>query len=746
MRAPKGFGKDYFTLAAIQATVVQHHLSATSVRIQSAHLVHTDWETEESENEELEELLCPSTFSLPTHAGHCNCYYNRITRNRIRQNPRPKQRVEPYIYANSVTSPPQPYARLIPTTLKLQDLSMTKTVLSLTAIIALTSPLSAANQYTLEQVSVTASQGTELEKKDVPDSVTIITKEAIKEARVNTLEQALQRLGNLSSSSNGGIGQPTSVFVRGMDSKRTLVLIDGIRYNDVTGLNGAQYPQIALYNVEQIEIIKGAQSGVWGADASAGVINIVTTKAKKGLHGSANLEYGSFDTRVASLQASYATERFDILMGGSYLATDGFSAVEPTKESPDYGLRYDDLGFEKDAYSNKTFNAKLGWNITDEDRLEASLQAINSYIEFDSIDFGTGLPADAPNGPYTVTTNKDRFYSLAYRHKGAVNDLALHYNLSTFDRSQYGGYTGSVNEAKIDDKITYMDNGFLRIGASYQQFEQQKSGGTEMNENYNAVSAFATNYNKADLVSDLSTIITESIRYDRYNAFNDKVTGKIGVKQFVYNDIYFSANIGTGYNVPTLYQLYDTYAGNSAVNPESTLSYEATLGNNIVWVTGFYNKVTDLIDYVSTGPFTGEFQNIEGDSILRGVELGYKEYFAEVIGVTANYTYLDAKNADGQTLARRPKNQVDLSVVYYATENFDLGLNGQYIGKRYDRLDDQGAQTGEYTVVNFVSNVKVNDYITVYGKVDNISDLYYQSVDGYATAGRSLYLGLNATY
>jgi len=106
MRMPKGFGKNYFTLAAIQATVVQHHLSATSVRVQASHLIHSDFDQEESEETELEELLCSSTFSLPTHAGHCNCFYKRITRNRIRNNATPKQYVQPYLYANSVTSPP----------------------------------------------------------------------------------------------------------------------------------------------------------------------------------------------------------------------------------------------------------------------------------------------------------------------------------------------------------------------------------------------------------------------------------------------------------------------------------------------------------------------------------------------------------------------------------------------------------------------------------------------------------------
>ena len=106
MRAPKGFGKNYFTLAAIQATVVQHHLDATSVRVHASYLIRADWDREEGEDEELEELLCSAVLSLPSHAGHCNCFYKRITRNRIRQNPRPRLYIQPYIYSNSVASPP----------------------------------------------------------------------------------------------------------------------------------------------------------------------------------------------------------------------------------------------------------------------------------------------------------------------------------------------------------------------------------------------------------------------------------------------------------------------------------------------------------------------------------------------------------------------------------------------------------------------------------------------------------------
>ena len=624
---------------------------------------------------------------------------------------------------------------------------MQKRVLSLAAAMAITSSLQAANQYTLEAISVTAAQDVELNKEDVPDSVTIITKEAIEEAHVTTLADALNRLGNIAMTQNGGPGTLASLYVRGMDTRRTLVLIDGVRYNNPTGIGAsAEFSQIMLYDVEQIEIVKGAQSGVWGADASAGVINIVTARAKKGLHAAANIEYGSFDTKAASLQASYAAEDFDILMGAMEYDRDGFSAVEPGKSSPDYGKRYDDLGLEKDAYINKSFNARLGWNIGKNDRLEASVQTINALTQYDSstYDFATGIstPTDDPIPEQTV---QNRFYSAAYTHSGDENDITLQYNYSTFDRNlkdSYGQYhyQGAVSEVKIDDKLSYREESLVRFGAAYQNFGQKEVLSGE-DKAYNSAALFATNYNKFKLFAPLETIITESIRYDRYSAFDNAFTGKIGIKQYVGDSYFVSANLGTGYNIPTISQLYGPWSPNPNLEPEKVMTGDITLGNDTFWVTGFYNAIDNLIEYGFP-----MYTNVTGRSILKGAEVGYKAYFADSVGITANYTYLDAKDADKKMLARRPKHQVDASVVYYAAENFDLGLNGQYIGERYDAADKQGAQTGRYALVNFVTNVKVNDAVTVYGKVDNITDKYYQTVDGYATAGRSLYLGLDAKY
>jgi vitamin B12 transporter len=606
--------------------------------------------------------------------------------------------------------------------------------------VALLSQLNADNQYTLDAIHVSSSQGTTLKKKDVTDSVVVITKEAIDESRATTLGDALSKLGNITISQSGGTGQQTSMFLRGMDTRRILILIDGVRYNNPTAVGGvAELSQIMLYNVEQIEIIKGAQSGVWGSDASGGVINIITSKAKKGIHAVANIEYGSFDSKKTSLQASYATKKYDILVGGLYIDNEGFSATEPKKGNVNYGKRYDELGLEKDAYLNKSFNTKLGYNFTDKDRIEASVQLIDSNVKFDS---GAGIDDTVPNSKVTNT-----FYSLAYKHNTTLHDIKLQYNLSTFDRvSIYGAfpasvYKGSVNEVKIDDKIDYMKNSFLRVGVSYQLFKQEDIT-ANTDKSYSATSAFVTNYNKINLLSDVNTIITESVRYDQYDEFDNSLTGKLGIKQFINDDYFVSLNIGTGYNAPTLGQLYGQFGANPNLKPEKSLTTDLTIGNDTVWITGFYNEITD---FIGSDNFYNYIQ-IAGTSKFQGIELGYEDYFFDNLGINAMYTYVKTKDAEGKELARRPESQLDARATYYVSQNLDVGLNAQYIGLRYDKKDKAGAQTGKYIVTNFVTNFKVNKYLTFYGKIDNITDKYYQVVDGYATAGRSFYLGLVAKY
>lgn len=604
-----------------------------------------------------------------------------------------------------------------------------------------------ATPIELDEVTVEAANRTEQNIKDLTESVTIISAQEIEESHVRTLGEALAQLSNIALVNNGGIGKTTSFLTRGMDSKRTLVLIDGIRYNNVTG--STQYQHILLSNIERIEIIKGAQSGIWGADASAGVINVVTKSAQKGTHVSATTEAGSFNTQQGSIQLSHKTDLFDVTAGLARIKTDGFSSAEPQQGIPEYGKRGDELGWEDDGYANNTYDIKIGLNLTEQDRIEASYQRIDAFSEYDG---GAGVDAQNYDDPWASGTispyfekTDNRFYSAAYKHQNKVNDLELKYSYSYFN-NKVSTYKGNVQETSLQDRINYADDSFLRIGGSYQKFKHNKVEGTK-DEKYSDKAIYLTNYNKfSDLLSLGHTIFTQSLRFDDYSTFDNKTTGKVGLKQFIYdNDIYLSSNYGTAYNVPTLAELYGFWGPNPDLQPETTKTLDFTLGNDKLTLTYFYTKVTNMIEWYGVWPAAG-YQNVSGISRLKGIEAGYKDDFFDVLAVSFNYTYLDAKNADGEFLRSRPKHQIDGNIVYYVNEDMNIGVNGQYLGERYDRDDRQGAQTGKYAVYNAVINYTINDNFTVYGKIDNIGDKYYQVRDGYATAERSYYAGLNAKF
>lgn len=269
----------------------------------------------------------------------------------------------------------------------------------------------------------------------------------------------------------------------------------------------------------------------------------------------------------------------------------------------------------------------------------------------------------------------------------------------------------------------------------YKTFEHKN----ELNEKYDNKALFLTNSNK---FNDNKTIITESLRKDAYDKFDNKTTGKVGIKQYIWNELNVSSNYGTAYNVPTLYNLYSTY-GNKDINPESSKSYDLGVEYKGISATYFHTKIEDMIDFDTN---TYKYGNIDGTSTLKGYELAYKKDVLEDTFLNLNYTALSAEDNNGQELARRAKEQIGFGVDYYGIKNFHFNVNGQYIGDRYNGVNKTGAETGNYTVWNSVINYDINKTYKAYLKVDNLFDKYYQTVDGYATEERSAYVGLKASF
>ena len=578
----------------------------------------------------------------------------------------------------------------------------------------------------LETITVTSATKSTQSIKDVTSNVEIITKEEIEERHFSGVSEALNTLAGISVTSNGGVGQNDSIFIRGIDSKRILILVDGVRYNEPAGLSGAPLAQLLIDDIEQIEVVKGAQSGVWGADASGGVVNIITSSAKKGFHGNAAIEMGSFNTKKYSTALSNRTDLGYIKFNANRTDIRGFSAFEAKKNSANYGKRWDELGYERDGYNNNTYSIQGGLNLSDKDEVNLSYKKINAKYDYDA--------SNADDS--TKSSDLNHFFkSASYIHTEEKYNIKLNAQQSKFDRRQDTFTAQSlVNEFGILSTINYMDNSNLVLGANKQNFEHITD---ELK--YQTEGIFISNTNTFDKL-----VLSQALRYDNNTEFDEKMTGKIGVKYNFTEDLNTSVNYGTAYNAPTLSNLSYT----STLKPESTKSFDVNAEYKNLRVTYFESKISDMIDWYDPTPNNWSnndegYVNLDGESTLKGYEVSYKNDLTENTLLSLNYTQLSAKDNAGEKLVRRAERKLNFGVDYYGIDKLHLNLNGQYIGSR---KDISGVQTGKYTIFNTVLNYEINKNFSTYLKVDNLFNKYYQTIDGYATPERSGYIGLKATF
>jgi vitamin B12 transporter len=612
---------------------------------------------------------------------------------------------------------------------------------SLVAVLLLSSSLSAAEH--LQDITVTSATKSTQKIKETTANIDVITAEEIEERHYTTVVQALNSLAGVNFTSNGGLGATTSLYLRGMASKRVLVLINGVRQNDPTGLSGADFSNLMVTDIEQIEVIKGAQSGIWGADAAAGVINIITKSASKGMHYHFSQEFGSFETSKTNMGTSYRGDAFYLKLDHSQLSTDGFSAQVPS------GGKVED--YEDDAYSNQSTSLELGFDIDKKNKIELSHTTVRADNEFDGGAY-TDTPEEQANNSDYNANSKSNFSKINYHHTDSFNEVDFYASKSKFSReypAYFSSYDGEVVEYGMKSKIDYRAEDFVIWGGDYKKFKHKNS----INRSYANRAIFLTNSNTFRKDGDSKTILTQSLRRDIYKAFDSKTTGKIGLKRIHKNigGLITSINYGTAYNVPTINNLYDPYSGNPDITPESTKSWDISAEWRGVKISYFDTKIEDMIDYISIYDAEGNwmgggYDNLQGESKIKGVELGYQTTIGEDFAIATSYTQLDAKNKKGEELARRPKESLKLAIDYYGVESLHLGLDGEFVGKRYSQDAKEGEQTGRYTTANLTANYQATPQITLYGRVDNITDKNYQTISGYSTSPRAIYMGINLAY
>ena len=622
-----------------------------------------------------------------------------------------------------------------------------KTRSLLTASLLLSTIHAAENIGEITVVSATKSSQA---LQDVTSNVDVITSQEIEERGFTTVTQALNSLPGISFTSNGGLGKSTSVYLRGMDNKRTLVLVDGIRYQDPSDTNGASIQHLMIADIDRIEVIKGAQSGVWGADAAAGVINIITKSATKGTHASANIEAGTFNTKKYSMSASKKTESYDISLSANKITSDGFTAQAP------YGKDIDKM--EDDGYTNRTINAKLGINVTDNSRFEIVHTNIKGSTDFDRRN---------ENDTTAQSDFKTRLTNVSYSYNIGNHSLKLKHEISNFNReekniipspwfTQVEKFNGKTINTELTDNFSYREKDIMVLGLSRQKTEVEYTTASGTNDNNTFVNKafFITNSNHIGE----HIVLTEALRHDKYDNFDNKTTGKIGLQYTSDFGLTIGGNYGTAYNAPNVIQMLNPWgASNDKLQPETIKSYDLSVGYAGLKLTYFNQKIDNMIFWFDPGTpfnFNDDYnKNLPGTSKINGIEISYKQTFFNKLALNTSYTKLTrAEDKDQNKLLRRARENFKIALDYYVMDNLHVGVDAQYIGQRTDRAFDPitfksyNVETGKYTVVNFTANYDITPQFEIYGKIENLTDKYYQTVYGFASSPRAFYAGVRAKF
>lgn len=564
-------------------------------------------------------------------------------------------------------------------------------------------------ENSLNNIVVTANQ-VEQDLEKVTSDVTVITAAELRAKRANSLTEILNQVNGLSFTQNGGLGTSASLYTRGSDNQRTLILIDGVRAQDPSNTSGANLSDLMVANIERIEIIKGAQSGVWGSDAAAGVINIIT---KQSTDTQINIEHGAYNTGKSAISTGFKLGDARLFVNASHLTSEGFSAQAPVDENIDQ--------YEKDGYTHSNVALRAVVPIAKNQQLTLAHNATEALANYDS--WG------APNA-IKRSKNRTDLSQISYQ----IADTKLTAEQSLFSSKQLDETAPDIVRGQTRSlQLTQTFNDFL-LGAAYSSNEANSDKYSSfMEEQTYTRSAFANHSTRWRYLT-----FNEALRYDDYSNFGSEVTGKLGVRLDITANQSLALNYGTAYNAPNIIQILNPWGtANPDLTPEKSAEASLTYKLQSLSITYFDKQISDLIDWKNN-----QYQNLDGTTKIKGVEAEYARRF-NAWGLGVNYTHLNTDDANGDPLDRRPDNQIGLDLNWYPNDQLDINLNGQYIATRGG---DVHAATENYSVWNGVINYQIDPTVSAYLKLNNVFNTYYQVVEGYATAERSAYLGLNARF
>lgn len=586
--------------------------------------------------------------------------------------------------------------------------------------LVLLAPACVLAQPASEPVFITATRLVQPLSQVLAD-VVLIDRAAIERAGTASLTSLLQRLGGVEIAATGGAGQPSSVFLRGTNSGHVLVLVDGVRMNSATTGNQA-FEHLPLAQIERIEILRGPASGLYGADAIGGVIQIFT---RRDPGFGATLELGSERTRALDLHLGRAIGTHTRLnLQAGQRQSDSRSA---TNENNPWSFHPD-----ADLYRNRHLSLALAHDWSADGGLSVRGQWSQGRSAFDA-------------GAFTDDdTNHQRLSVLAVQaHQRLTPDWTSRLRLARGgdDLRTEGAFASRFRTDQ--DQFLWQNDlaagpGQLALGAEWRREAVASDTAYTLDSRRvgSLFGSYAARYGAAEAFG-----VQAALRHDRSSQFGGNSSGNLAWGWQATPRWRLSAAVGTAFKAPSFNDLYYPlsfgYAGNPDLKPERARSAEAALryadGNYSAGITVFHNRIRDLIVINSS------FSSVDNLARARieGVTLNSR-WQQGPWAARAEWTHQDAKDADsGARLARRARNHGTLGLDW-TRGPWRLGADVVAAGER----QDGGASLAGYGLVNLHAAWQLNRRVGLRARIDNAADKAYTLVSGYNTPRRGAFLAL----
>lgn len=577
----------------------------------------------------------------------------------------------------------------------------------------------------LQPMVVTATRLAQPASEVLAD-VTVIQREDIERSGASTLADVLSRAPGVEFSRNGGPGGTTSLFLRGADTRHTVLLIDGMRVNSQS-TGGPAWNAIPCAQIDRIEIVRGAASSVYGSDAVAGVIQVFTRRGEAGFFPMAELGLGSQGTARAAASVGGGDGKVDYFLGVERQASKGYGAI--VNPASYYYVA------DRDGYHHESATAGVGMQLNQQHRLEASLLWADLDAQYDG---SSRAPLADDHSLYTTRSGNLRWlaqFSPQWRSQLALGDSVERYETLPSPYLARTHLTG----------LTWQND--LRLGAHGLQFTLERkhdaldnagTGPNTRNRNQNSVALAYT-------LRQNGHLLQANLRHDRDSEFGGQTTGGLALAYRLAPAWKVTAAVGTSFMAPTLYQRFSDY-GQAGLQPEKGLNREIGVayeqGGARAGVVVYRNHIDQLITFGTPGVCTSAFgcYRNTAQAVLSGVTLS-----AAGQAAGARWTAsLDLQDPRDLVLDKRLRRRAATLAKLGALAPWmggQWGADLQWSGKRYEDAANTQVLAG-YALLSLHATYQLAPNWQGLVRVDNLTNAQYQLAKDYATPGRTLYVGL----